>query len=204
MSFAANPKRMVFLAFVVVGIATLACGGSSPQVSTPAPVGAVQPTLPPAQEPTSPPPTPTVAPLGSTRSNPAPVGSEVRIDDYLIVVTEVVSPADDIVQQGNMFNTAAEQGKHYIFANTSVSCTLPADQSCTLSTFEFKVIDSAGIAHDSEFLLAGVTGLLEDGEFYGGATKSGYLPFIVPNDDAGLILHYEALIFGGEAFIALQ
>jgi len=197
--------RQVFVPLLLpILVATLACGQSTPEVSTQPPAGTEQPISPSGQQPTEPPPTPTEASLGSSRSNPAPAGSEVKIDDYVVVVTEVISPADDIVRRGNMFNTTPEPGNHYVFVNTTVTCTLPSDQSCNLSTFEFTLIDASGIAHDPGIFLTGVTGLLEDGEFFGGATKSGYLAFIVPDDDAGLILHYEALLFGGEAFMAIQ
>jgi hypothetical protein len=117
-------------------------------------------------------------------------------------VTEVVSPADDIVRQGNMFNSTPVPGTHYLLAKIAATCNLSTDESCNLIGFEFSLIDSSGVVHDAEFV-AGVPGEFEGGDFFGGATKEGYMVFTAPEGDEGLILKYEEL-FGGEAYLALQ
>ena len=188
-----NPILYALLAMVLV---SLACGSSTPQVNLPS-EGATQPVVAPADTPTEIP-----KPLGSARSNPAPVGAEVVIDDMAIKITEIVAPANDIVAAGNQFNTVPEAGNIYIFLNLSITCNKSTDATCSILGFEFSVIDSGGITHDSEFFLAGVSGLFESGEFYGGATKTGYVAFIVPEGDTGLIMKYSNFI--SEAFFALQ
>jgi hypothetical protein len=57
------------------------------------------------------------------------------------------------------------------------------------------------VVHDSGFI-AGVPNTLESGEFYGGASTSGYLIFIAPIGDKGVILKYSEL-FGSEVFISV-
>jgi hypothetical protein len=197
--------------FALTGLAILACGSTTPQVNTPTvPPPEGQPTeagAPPAvsQEvaTAAPAATATTKPLGSARSNPAPVGSEVVMDDMAISVTEVISPADDLVAKGNMFNSKAEAGSHYIFANISATCQKTTDETCSLSGFEFSVIDSAGLTHDPQIMIAGVSGMLEAGDFYGEAKKTGYLAFTVPDTDTGLILKYSGFL-SGDAYLALQ
>jgi len=194
-------------AFALFLLPSLACGSSTPEVIPPTSEGAPQagaqaePTEA-QQEPTSAPPT-EPAPAGSSRSSPAPVGSQVKVGDITFSVTEVVSPADDIVRQGNMFNSTPVPGSHYLFAKITATCNLSADESCNLSGFEFSLIDSAGVVHDAEIFVAGVPGTFEAGDFFGGATKEGYLVFTAPEGDERLILKYEEL-FGGEAYLALQ
>jgi hypothetical protein len=205
--------QIVLSIFALTGLAILACGSATPQVNTPTvppPEGQPSNTGAPPTEPQELPtaaPTATVTPkpLGSARSNPAPVGSEVVMDDMAISVTEVISHADDLVAKGNMFNPKAEAGSHYLFANMSVTCQKSSDESCSLTGLEFSVIDSAGLNHDAELVMAGVSGMLESGEFYGGAKKAGYVAFIVPDNDSGLILKYSGFLsLSGDAYLALQ
>jgi hypothetical protein len=206
-------RRLVPLATATsIAVALIACASSTPQVNTPTPVGAepssgagTPPSQVSAQPEGQPSATETPKPLGSARSNPAPVGSEVVVDYMATTVTEVISPADNTVRSGNMFNSTPEPGSHYMLIGISVTCTRSADQSCSIFSFEFSVIDTGGVTHSAESFLSGVPDLFEDGEFYGGARKSGYLAFIVPDGDNGLILKYSALLgLGGEAFLALQ
>jgi len=169
----------------------LACSGSTPEVKLPN-----QSTTQTQGQPTN-----SSKPIGSARSNPAPLGSEVTIDNMAILVKEVVSPADDIVVKGNMFNSTPDPSSRYILVNILVTCKKSTDDKCNLLGFEFKVIDTSGVSHDVEFV-AGVAGEFEAGEFYGGATKSGYLPYMVPKNDNGLILIYSGLLTG-EAYLSL-
>jgi hypothetical protein len=205
--------------FIALLAVTLACASTTPEVKTPTqPQSGNQeasPTLSqtesqetsPTQElsanPTTPPATDAPKPLGSARSNPAPIGSEVNVDEYTIKVTDIVVPADAIVKKGNSFNSKPEPGNQYIFVNTAATCNKSTDESCSLAGFEFSLIDSAGIAHDPEIFIAGVDGLFEPGEFFGGATKTGYIPFIVPIDDTKLILRYSGIL-GSDAYFAIQ
>ncbi len=192
-------KLPVFFALLALVLASLACGSPTPEVTVPEQESNT------SEEAPAPAPAATEAPkpLGSARSNPAPLGSEVAISNMTIVVTEVVAPANNIVAEGNMFNSTPEPGNEYIFVNISVMCTKSADETCNLSGFEFSLIDSAGITHDAEIFIAGVSGLFEGGEFYGGSTKTGYLPFLAPESDLSAIIKFEEL-FGGEAYLAIQ
>lgn len=171
--------------------ALLACGRSTPVVVPP-----VSPAEPGAASPTPP-------PLGSSRFQPAPAGSQIQIDDMTLSITEVVFPADGVVRQGSLLNPTPEPAMHYLFVGVAAACNRPPDSSCRLSGLEFSLVDPAGLAHNPRLLLAGVPGKFEGGEFFGGATRQGTLIFSVPGDEVDFLLKYEAL-FGGEAYLSLD
>ena len=142
--------------------------------------------------------------VGTARSNPAPVGSEVIADDMAFIVTGAIRPATNFIMDGNMFNSEPEPGQEYIMVELSVTCMKSIDESCTISPFwNISLIGSAGIKYDAESFVAGVDGLLESTEFYGEATVSGYLPFIVNEGETNLILVYEPMIYGDTFYLEI-
>jgi len=194
-------------ALAIFAVLIAACGASKPQVTPPAATttsgAATQAQDIPATEPSGPAPTEPASAAGSSISDPAPVGSEVAVDDMTISVIEVVAPADDIVGQANSSNPTPAPSTHYVMPKISVTCNLATASSCSLTGFEFSLIDSTGVGHSPEIFLTGVPGLFESGRFSGGATTEGYLPFIAPEGDQGLILIYKP-VFGSGAYLALQ
>lgn len=205
-------KQVVLIGvFLVLLISIIACGSSGVVVITPTEnqtgdqgaltisQGSPEPTKVP--RPTNAPlPTATV-PVGTSRSNPAPVGAEVHVEDMKFVVTGIVRPTDSIVKKGNMFNSEAGTGKEYMFVTLSITCEKTTDQQCTLNVYAFKALGSDGIQKDPEFI-AGVEDLLEFTTFYGGATVTGNIPFIVTQGDANVLLVYQPL-FGDSFYLAL-
>jgi len=195
--------------FGFVLVTSLACGSSpsSPVVNSPTNISENESTT---SEPeviatTEIKPTNTVEqePIGTSRSNPAPVGSEISSDDMLFSVTEIIRPADEIVSNGNMFNSTPEPGKEYIFIKLLISCQKSPDDKCSIYPSSFKLINSSGNIVESEFFLSGVTGLLENNDLFGGASVEGYLSFIVEQQEANPILMYEPLIFGDEFYLKI-
>lgn len=139
---------------------------------------------------------------GASRFNPAPSGTAIEIDDMTLSVTQVVFPADAIVRDGSFLNSTPEPASNYVLVELAARCNLPPDSSCRLSGLEFTLVDTAGIAHNPRLWIAGVPGKFEGSEFFGGATKSGYLIYVINGDPGDYILKYEAL-FGGEAYLTL-
>lgn len=156
-------------------------------------------------EPTVPPPTATPMPLGSAKDAPAPVGSEVIANEFGIVVTAITRPADEIVARGNMFNTEPEAGQEYVRVTLNVRCVKDASEQCDISPYAFKLYGSEGIVREPENFLAGIDGMLESTEFFGGATlQEKSLFFRVGEGETSLILEFESgLIFRAQAFFAL-
>ena len=193
----------VALAVFAVLTATSGCGKSTSQVVPPATPttggAAAQPQDTQAAQPSTEPP----SSVGSSSSDPAPAGSEVGADDLSLTVTEVVAPADDNVRQANASHPTPVPLTHYVMPKISVTCNLATGSSCSLTGFEFSLLDSSGAVHSPEIFVAGLPGLFESGRFSGGTTKEGYLLFIAPEGDQGLILRYKP-VFGSEAYLALQ
>ena len=179
--------RVVGIAVVALVLSGLACGRTAPVVVPISPAAPVEPTQP---------------PLGASRFNPAPSGTAIQIDDMSLSVTDVVFPADTVVRDGSLWNPTPEPASDYMLVGVAATCNLPPESSCRLSGLEFTLVDPAGIAHNPRILIAGVAGKFEGSEFFGGATKSGYLIYVVDGDPADYILKYEAL-FGGEAYLYL-
>lgn len=178
-----------FLVLLLLGLSTLACGRTAPLVVTQAPQPA--------------PPEATVPPPGTSRFNPAAADSQVQIDNLALSVTDVVFPADAAVRDGSLWNPTPEPDADYILVGIAATCNLPSDASCRLSGLEFSLVDPDGIGHNPRLLIAGVPDKFEGSEFFGGATKRGYLIFVIGGEPATYVLKYEAL-FGGEAYLRLE
>ncbi len=177
----------------VLVIVTIACGSSStPQVNTPSNSSVSQPASPTTAGPQ----------VGTARSNPAPVGSEVVADDMAFMVMEVVRPANEAVKAGNSFNSDPKPEMEYMLVKLQVTCKKTSDEKCSIfPDMNNKLIGDKGIEYDPEFV-TGVEGELEATDFYGGATVSGYIPFMVGIGEGGLSLVYDPL-FGDKFFLQL-
>ena len=183
--------KVLAVPLVVLLAPLLACGRTAPVVvPQPPDAGAV-------------PAAPTQPPAGASRFNPAPVNTKVQIDGMSLSITEVVFPANTPVREGSLWNPTPEPTANYIFVGLAATCNLAVESSCRLSGLEFSLVDTAGIGHNPRLLIAGVPGKFEGSEFFGGATKQGYLIFVVDGEPADYVLKYEAL-FGGEAYLQLN
>ena len=146
----------------------------------------------------------TTAPLGSARSNPAPVGSAITADDIEFSVISIIRPANQQVADGNMFNETPSPSKEYMMVEIKAFCTKTADEKCSLSTYNFKLLNSSGIMSDFAFV-AGVAGELVSTEFFGGASMTGFLPFMVDQGGEPLLVYSPLFdINNAEFYLALQ
>jgi len=133
----------------------------------------------------------------NSRSNPYPIGTKVNIGrDMLLQVVFVTRPANEIVSQGNIFNSTPEPNREYILVDVRVECTKDANEKCNFSTSEIKTVGTNGQVNDQAFV-AGIPNELEGfNEFFGGGYIEGSVVFLVTKDDPGVVLFYEPLIFG--------
>ena len=180
------------------------------KIYTPAPGEGDDVTSPPANTPEpaateTPQPTDTPVPVGSTKENPAPVGTAVNAKEFSIVVNRVVRPADKIVAEGNMFNKAPESGQEYVQIFVTITCSADAKTKCSASPYDFKLSGSNGIVYDAETFLAGVDGMLESTEFYGGAKlEEKSIFFLAGTGETNAVMEFEAgLLFRESAFFAI-
>jgi hypothetical protein len=126
--------------------------------------------------------------VGTSRSNPGPVGSEVSDGEIKFSITGIIRPADSIVQNGNPYNTEPGTGKEYMFVTVKMTCIKATDQQCSLYMYNFKALGSDGIQIDPSISLSGVEGLIQDTTFYGGATLTGIYAYIVTKGDTNMLL----------------
>jgi len=148
--------------------------------------------------------TPTPLPAGESRSNPIPAGTIVKIGgDMTLTITNVTRPADSIVMSGNQFNTQPEANLEYLLVDIQVVCNKSSDDTCYFAASEMKAVGADGNVHEVESFIVGVDGLLESGEFFGGATRTGKMFFIVPKDDKSVVLFYDPMLFGNTIYLAL-
>lgn len=181
---------ILIVLFVLAGVG-LACAESAPVVITASGSEAGQ-----DSEETS---------IGSVRGKPAPFGSRVTIGDLTLSIEDFNRPADEIVSAGNPFNRKPEKGEEFVMILLKAACEKGENQTCRLGPYaELAVLGSEGIAHEAEWLLAGIDGQMEPTEFYGGATVSGKLFFLVGEQETDLVLRYRAFLGGEEAFLAVE
>ena len=190
-----NHNKALLIPTLLFTLVIPACNSNIVVINTPTNPsysGVVQPTLMSLLLPTS------TMPPGTSQSNPARVGSDIYADNMIFVISGSVRPADGIVSSGDMFNSQPGQWQQYIFVTLKVTCDTPSNQQCHLSQFNMKLSGSDGIVKYPERLISGVDGILEDTDFYGGATISGNVPFIISLGNSHVVLIYESL--SGDSF----
>ena len=158
--------------------------------------------------PTDPPlPTATVTsgPRGVTRDQPHPIDAVIDISgDMKVSIVEVVRPANDVVQQGNMFNDTPVPNQEYIMVKLHVECVKSSNDKCTFDRYEFKTVGADGQVRD-QASVAGVPGEFESyAEFFGGSSLDGNIVFVATQNDPNVVLFYEPFLFGDPVYIALQ
>ena len=112
-------------------------------------------------------------------------------------------PVDVSVRQANSFNTRPEATEEYLKVTVEVVCNKPADDRCDLMTSRIRAVSSDGNVIDFEAFLSGVDGELKSGEFFGESKKVGDLYFIVPKNDAAVLLLWEGGVFGDSVFFEI-
>jgi hypothetical protein len=185
-------KKNALFVLILLILVTLACANATPQVDPPGEEG--DPASGDSQE-----------PVGQTRSNPAPAGSQVTLGDVTLAVTGLTRPADDIVREGNIFNPLADDGMEYILVRVALICNKGADQTCAVAPLiDLHLVGSRGVEYQPRILLAGVSGVMEGGEWFGGATLDAYLPYIIGQEEGGLILIYQPLLSPAGAYLRVE
>lgn len=125
-------------------------------------------------------------------NNAAPVGTAVEIgDDLTLTILDVTRPADDIVANGNSFNTTAPDGEEFIKVNVAVSCTKEAESPCPFYPTVMKIVLSDGSTRDLQTFIEGVDDWDTTVDVEGGEVQQGFLLFIVPKSETNLVVSYQ-------------
>lgn len=178
---------------------------NEPTSATAATISSPQPveTVPDAASP-EPTDAPVLAPAGDSRDNPVSAGTEAQIDaNMTITIVNALRPADTIVSDGNMFNSKPESDQEYVKVDIQVVCNKPSSDKCYFAATQIKAVGADGNIVDGEVLLAGVDGVIESGEFFGGGVRKGSMFFIVPKGDTSVVLFSDPLLFGDTVYLAL-
>jgi len=177
-------RGRIILAMMLLLAATLACGGGSGisvNSSVPSQANEGNDALATSQ-------------VGSSRTNPAPAGSVVSAGNMNFAVVGYTRPATETVMSANRFNPEPDAFQEYIFVNLAVTCTRLEDAQCNLALINLKLLGSQGAERPVRLFVRDVDGLLQGGDFYGGATISGNVPFIIDRQDANIMLVYEPFL----------
>jgi len=165
-----------------------------PVEASPTPIPPTATPMPPTPTPAPPtatpvPPSPTPASPGLTYGNPAPLGEAVIADnDIEVTALGVIRDAWPEIQQANMFNAPPRKGYQYILVQARVKNLGPSDETKKVNLFDFRVTGSRGVIYEHPWLV--VDKPLE-GEFFGGGTLEGELPFEIAEDETNLIMIYD-------------
>jgi len=128
----------------------------------------------------------------TTRSDPAPPGSEGEVEEMTISVIDINRPANDIVMGDSEFSLPPAAGKEYVLVTLEITCEASVDERCFLDIFNLKLFGDKGIVSTCDWGVSDLEGLLEDTEFFGGAVTSGMVLFTIDQDETGLILLYDS------------
>jgi hypothetical protein len=119
----------------------------------------------------------------------APIGTSRQVGSLSLIVSNVIRPANHVADEA-MFYSDPARGMEYVAVEVSVTCNLPAEQSCQVSTSDFAASGAQGTTYLADFILSGVRHALEAGELKGGKSRSGYVLFVVDRGDRDLVLRY--------------
>ena len=162
------------------------------------PVSQITPRSLSTHEPTpTPGPTPTPE-IGFARSRPVPLGNSIIVGDEAIQVTNVIAPADSLVDSvsAQMFPLAANQ--EYVAVEISIACNKTQDETCMGVDFRYSIVGSSGHLNDGTVIQV-LNECIECDTVYGGATLKGYVVFIVDKSETNLVLvakkDYETTVY---------
>ncbi|MFT3890635.1 MAG: hypothetical protein QM730_03300 [Anaerolineales bacterium] len=122
----------------------------------------------------------------------AAVGSAVDIGNKMtLTILGVTRPADEIVANGNSFNTTAPEGEEYIQVQVQVDCANDVGTPCRFFPTVMKIHLSDGSTRDLQTFLEGVDDWDTSIDIDGGTTQKGVLLFIVPKSETELVISYQ-------------
>lgn len=138
-------------------------------------------------------PTPTTSPLGSSRSQPFPINSEIILPRRSVQILETLQgdEAWSQILQANTFNNPPPDGMEYLMLKIKVKNIAEGDTEIKISYADFSLTGSrlqeyspvSAVMPDPNF---------SDGLFPGGETI-GWVPFLVSPDETNLIVIVDPL-----------
>jgi hypothetical protein len=146
-------------------------------------------------------PTPTPE-IGFARSRPAPLGDIVVAGDETIQVTNVIAPADSLVDSMNASLFPLTANQEYVGVEFSIACNKSQDQKCSGVDFQYSIVGSSGQIYNASVMQITDKRCIQCYDVFGGATSVGYVWFIV--DKSETVLTVEANKGWGATLVYLQ
>jgi len=136
---------------------------------------------------------PTSANSGYSRTNPAPIGTSQTIsiknysNDYTatIKIVEVISgdEAWKKINEANLFNSQAGEGKMYILAKIEAKVDkINNDKSVSFSGYNFNLFSAQNVEYAGVFVVDPTPAF--SGQVFDGGVLTGYVSFLVDKTDS--------------------
>lgn len=203
-----KPKRMAVAALIIAIVGTIAgviafvssLAGAIDDAIADEPLTAEE--APPAQE-DGDDPAPADDPQADqgTRANPFALGATLSNDEWSVTVNSFDADATDQVMAENQFNDEPGADQTYALANLTV--TYLGEESGTPWEVTVAYVTESGNVINAYDHMAVAPDELPHNELYTGASASGNVSLMIPQDDAGL-LRLQVGLFGDEVFVAIN
>ncbi len=138
----------------------------------------------------------------TSETAPAPPGIGVAMDGLILVLGDVLRPADDALVEADPVNEATGEGNELLMVAASLTCTLEEDDACPVDLAALRLQGGDDTAWEPRTGVQGVAGLLTEGAIEGGSTRTGWLIYEIPQERETLVLAYEH-VDGQVGYLAL-
>ena len=147
--------------------------------------------------------TPTLAPVGTKRTNPVPLGDTLRLRNNLtlrIVRVRHGGEAYAVIREYNMFNPKAVDGSEWLLIDIEATYDGDPAKTFTLNVRDFKFVTEAGVTYGRPHV---VLNHALDVTLFGGGSVTGEVAFIAEVGERGLCLIY-APFLESVSYLALE
>lgn len=143
--------------------------------------------------------------VGTSRDNPAPLGSVITDGDWSVQVNSVNLDAAEAVAAANSFNEPAPDGKVYILVNITATYTgTKAEGETPTVTVEYVTADGNTVKSYDTFAVAPEP-FDNLGTLYEGASATGNVVLTVPAANAAEgVLAVTPSLLGDKVFVAVK
>jgi hypothetical protein len=152
-------------------------------------------------------PTVSGADVGFSANNPVPRGSALSWFGVTLAVTEVISPATDIILGASPQDPTPSPGSQYLLVRVSIACVVGSDDYrdyCGLATtLTFQLMGMGGTTYPQVLDLVNLPNSFDPAAFLAGQAAEGYLAFMVPATSRELVLVITRYMFE-ETYFALE
>ena len=121
-----------------------------------------------------------------SRENPHPIGTTIASDEWEVTVNSFTRNATDEVMKENEFNDEPDDGEEYVLVNLTAE-RLGEKSASPYYDIDVDYVTEGGNVISSLSSFAIIPDELSSAELYAGATATGNVSLIAPEDDDGTI-----------------